>query len=343
MRSKFTLLTLFVLFIISILPSMAQEVEYTVLVDGLNNPRGLNFDADGVLYVAEAGLGGDIDVDGPFGPTTFGFSAGISAVVDGEVSKVISYLPSMSMNEEIVGAMDVLPTADRLWVVMGHEIGGITLAGTVVNYDRVSLRPSQIFDVFGYEHANDPDGTGELLSNVTSIALAPDEMSALIVDASGNTLYRASADGALDVVTSWENNPVPTSVTFNSDGSQYAVGFLMGFPFPTGAARVELYDSATDELITTYEGLTTITDVLFDVNDFLLVVSYGEFSGETFSWIPNSGSVTVILPDGSFVSGVTGLNFPYSIAQNPVDDMYAVSVNSVGEAGSGIIITFSAP
>src|SRR5688572_7826801 len=36
----------------------------SVIATGLNNPRGLNFGADGALYVAEAGSGGA----GPCGP-----------------------------------------------------------------------------------------------------------------------------------------------------------------------------------------------------------------------------------------------------------------------------------
>ena len=37
----------------------AQTVSTSVVASGLNNPRGLNFSADGSLYVAEAGKGGD--------------------------------------------------------------------------------------------------------------------------------------------------------------------------------------------------------------------------------------------------------------------------------------------
>ncbi|MDX2078504.1 MAG: ScyD/ScyE family protein [bacterium] len=346
MRTKLTLMALFAL-LIGILPSMAQdEVPYEVLVEGLNNPRGVNFSPDGVLYVAEAGIGGDIDFpEGPFGPAMLGFTGRVSAVVDGVSSTVIDYLPSVNPGgapdapAEILGTMDIIATDDQLWTVMGHELKGVTLAGTVVGYDRVSLRPFQVLDIYGYEHAADPDGTGELLSNVVGMAVAPDGSNALIVDASGNTLYRTTFNGTFAVVKSWENNPVPTSVAFSPDGTQYAVGFLISFPFPTGASRIELYDAATDELIFTAEGLTAITDVVYGTDGTLLAVSYGEFSGETFSWIPNSGSVIAVSPDGVGTL-ITGLQFPYGIAQNPVDGSYAVSVNAVSNPGEGQIITF---
>ena len=38
--------------------SVSANYEATVIAAGLNNPRGLNFDSEGALYVAEAGRGG---------------------------------------------------------------------------------------------------------------------------------------------------------------------------------------------------------------------------------------------------------------------------------------------
>jgi hypothetical protein len=339
MRTRFTLFIVFAMLLMGVLPNLAQETTYTVLVDGLNNPRGINFDSNGALFIAEAGLGGDVDIEGPFGPAKYGNTARVSVVVDGQLSTLIDYLPSMNMGGEVVGAMDVLPEADTLWVVMGHEMKGVTLAGTVVAYNRVSLRPNMIFDPFGYEHRYDPDGTGELLSNSTSIAIAPDGLSALIVDASGNSLYRASVDGALDVVKAWENNPVPTAVAYNADASQYAVSFLTGFPFANGAARIEVYDSTNDQLIMTYEGLSLLTDVMFDDGGVLLAVSYAEFNAQAGGWQANTGSVVAVTPDG-IVPVLTGLNFPYSIAKHPTENWYAVSVNAVSAEGEGAIITF---
>ena len=40
------------------LPTSAQESN--VIVNGLNNPRGLYYDENGVLWIAEAGTGGDL-------------------------------------------------------------------------------------------------------------------------------------------------------------------------------------------------------------------------------------------------------------------------------------------
>ncbi|HRF97612.1 MAG TPA: hypothetical protein PLZ51_20535, partial [Aggregatilineales bacterium] len=64
MRTKMLLLTFLALLTIAIFPNMAQEPSYTVLLDGLNSPRGVNFSPDGVLYVVEAGNGGTASVPG---------------------------------------------------------------------------------------------------------------------------------------------------------------------------------------------------------------------------------------------------------------------------------------
>src|SRR5688572_2737568 len=50
------------------------------LVTGLDHPRNFSFGADGTLYIAEVGLGGDVTIDTPEGPGTFGMSSEITIV-----------------------------------------------------------------------------------------------------------------------------------------------------------------------------------------------------------------------------------------------------------------------
>ena len=54
------------------------ESSVTVVADGLNNPRGLDFAPNGALYVAEAGIGaGDGDAGSALG---IGFSGSITEI-----------------------------------------------------------------------------------------------------------------------------------------------------------------------------------------------------------------------------------------------------------------------
>ncbi len=79
-----------------------QTATMTVVADGLANPRGITFDANGDLYVAEAGSGGDgVCVEGPEGTICFGNSGAVTKVTMDESrsavaqSQVVTGLPSL--------------------------------------------------------------------------------------------------------------------------------------------------------------------------------------------------------------------------------------------------------
>src|SRR5437763_14497808 len=91
-----------------LLGALAQaQATYSVFAGGLENPRGLAFSPEGVLYVAEAGTGGSLSttrpqcmqVPFPVGPYTGGFTSRISKInADGSRTTVADGLPSDQPN-----------------------------------------------------------------------------------------------------------------------------------------------------------------------------------------------------------------------------------------------------
>jgi len=77
-------------------PFPPPSANVTVFAEGLDNPRGLEFGPDGLLYVAEGGQGGTTSTEGqcdqvvpPVGPYTGGDNARISALdADGQRTTV---------------------------------------------------------------------------------------------------------------------------------------------------------------------------------------------------------------------------------------------------------------
>lgn len=102
----------------------AMPATVEVIAIGLNNPRGLNFDRDGNLYVAEAGNGGTIPcgtgAEPPFPPFFYGPSGSITKidVEDNTYERVITGLPSRSA----VGGDGALGPHDIVWPSRGEAL-----------------------------------------------------------------------------------------------------------------------------------------------------------------------------------------------------------------------------
>lgn len=88
----------------------AASAPFTVIAEGLDNPRGLAFGADGALYVAEAGRGGTGPcITGPEGDQNcFGLTGAVTRIKDGQQSRSLTGLPSLaSPDGSAIGPSDV--------------------------------------------------------------------------------------------------------------------------------------------------------------------------------------------------------------------------------------------
>jgi hypothetical protein len=321
----FVILLIFAFSIIGVYAASAQTGAGSPapVVTGLNFPRHVTFDAGGNLYIAESGTGGNFDVQGPFGPAKAGGSASVRfASSDGSESDFLLGLPSIdALNGEVLGASKVIVTDDSIWLLLAQGSRDNPFSYSLLELSTENKRILQQIDLYSYEVENNPDGA-EIDSNPVDFVMNSDG-SIYIADAGANTIYHWTEEDGLSVFVTWEANPVPSSVEVGSDGSVY-VGFLTGFPFPTGGAAVEQYDEE-GELVETYEGFTGIVDLLF-ANDTLYAVEIGRF-GET-GWAPNSGRIVDVFSDDAYFED---LNFPYGLDVNSEGNLFV----SVGAAYSG--------
>lgn len=319
----------------------AQDAE--ALAAGLNSPRQIFIDADGAVYVAEAGIGGDLEGEGSFGPLKFGTTGQISVVSpEGEQSVAIPGLVSTDTGfGQIHGAHAIIVTEDSYWVAVGDgPIKGLEegqhVSG-VIQYAKDGMAMEQFIDIGAWETENNPDGTQELVSNPVDLALTEDG-TLLIVDASGNSLLSWTAEDGLAAVAVWapgdaESQSVPTSVAVGPEGDIY-VGFLGGFPF-TGA-RIEVW-GADGELKTTYDkGLNLVTDIAVAEDGSLYAVQMASGFGDT-GFTPDSGSVVKVTEAG--VEAVAeNLSSPYGLVIDGEGNFWVSTNGAGGEAGSGEVV-----
>lgn len=320
-------------------PAIAQG-DHDVVASDLNAPRALFYDAEGTLYIVEAGSGGPTatGVIGPDGSeTTSGATGRVTTIAaDGTPGIFLNDLPSVgNPSGEYLGVHQIYVNEESVWLLFN---GGPTyqpLFFSLIELGRPNLRIQQAVDFFSYELENNPDGN-EIDSNPTDFAVGEDG-TIYIIDAGGNTLYTWTAEDGLDELIVWENNEVPTGLEIGPDGNLY-VTFLTAFPFAEGTAMIQVYDTDGD-LETEYTGLTMAVDVKVTEDGSIYAVEFARFDLAAASeggspWVANSGRIVQVSAEG--VTPVAeGLNFPYALLQDP-DGNWLVTVNSAfSEVGSG--------
>jgi hypothetical protein len=312
------------------------------VASGLNNPRHIFFGSDGTLYIAEAGVGGDMDSQGPFGPVKAGTTAQVSAVApDGTQSVVVPELVSMDAGfGQIEGVTSVTVTDTSYWLTLGMGTQEPLVEGaqveSVVEIDKATGEVLQTIDLRTFETDNNPDEAREVVSNPADLAVGADG-ALYIADASGNSLLKWTEADGLTLFAAWpaSDDPdipqsVPTSVAVGPDGDIY-VGFLSGFPFPVEGARIERL-APDGSLKETYEDLTYVTDILVTAEGTVYAVEMAGGYGDV-GFNPDSGRVVKIV-DGEIGVVRDGLNYPYGIAQDAEGNLF-VTVNSAFVAPGG--------
>ena len=325
----------------------------TVVMSGLDSPRGLAFDPRGALYVAEAGRGGGVGAPSVIqrgSPFYYGATGAVTRLWHGEQERVATGLPSLAManGSRAEGPSDIsFQGVGSGYVAIGLE-GNPNLReqlGEVgAGFGRlVRMTPdgscASAADLAGYEATVNPDGR-QLDSDPYSVLAEPGHQ--IVVDAGGNSLLRVEANGDIStfavlptLATSTSGDAVPTCVTRGPDGAYY-VGILTGLPFANGAARI--YRVVPGEAPTEFRtGFKAIIDIDFDTAGNLYVLQHS--SGATGLTLP--GSLLRVDPDGTRTTVLAGLTNPTSVVVGPDHDLY---ISEFGlSPGGGRVLRVAAP
>ncbi len=194
----------------------ATAASISVVADGLDNVRGLNFAPDGSLYITESGIGGDGRcIPGPSLEgllSCAGNSGAVTRIKDGKQERILTGLPSIALRpngDTGEGPQDIqFDAAGNPYLLMGY--GGNP---TIQDFGENSPSWGQLYKVdFGkgsltsianlpkYELANNSDGeavldvSGEIASNPYAFTIK--DNTAYIVDAAANNIMRVGLDGS---------------------------------------------------------------------------------------------------------------------------------------------------
>ena len=326
----------------------AADGHLTVIASGLDNPRGLDVGANGAVYVAEAGRGGDGPcIQGAEGEVCYGPTGAITRIYDGHQERILEGLPSLALDGGLnaLGPHDIAVSSPyRAHVAIGlggdpavlndpDGLGSLRASfGQVVQarFDLGDWRNAA--NIAAYEATANPDGAAPDTNPFGITAVGNGHA---VTDAGGNTLLAVNR-GNVSTIAVFPNRlvdappflglppgtqipmqAVPTRVVTGPDGAFY-VSQLTGFPFPFGGAYVFRVVPGEDPTVYA-DGFTNIIDLAFDSDGNLYVLEIATnslLSGDPTGalWRVNTdGSRDLVASEGLITPGGLAIGYDGSI------------------------------
>lgn len=317
----------------------------SIVMSGLENPRGLAFAPDGSLHVVEAGRGGTTCALHRNQRMCFGLTGALTRLRDGAQERVAVGFPSyISPGGEVTGAHDVsFLGLGGAYVTVGYggdpDQRGVfgphgQLLGTLLHV-AASGQWRPVADVAAHERRENPAGD-RIDANPYGLLAEPGAR--LVCDAGANALIEVGANGDTTTVATFPSRPsrstdaVPTAVVKGPDGAYY-VSELTGVPFAAGAASVYRVVHGEPAQIHV-AGLKTVIDLEFGLDGSLYVLQYA--TGPVFFAGP--GEIVRIAPNGDRTVVITNLQAPTSLVVGPDGALYVT--NRGTSIGAGEVLRF---
>jgi hypothetical protein len=314
----------------------------SVVLEGLTNPRGFTWGADGTIYMALAGHGGTTsatEAGAPF-PLLLGTTASVIAITTGCPRTVVDGLPSYLWTDKgwVWGAMDVAILDGKLYVLSGGGELGIDqpIEGNGIFRINDDGTRTMIADLSTWLTAHPPafvppdyDPNGSLFD------LEAGNGALWASEAVGGRVLKIDLDGTITLFADLSaQHPVPTGIALAPDGGVY-VGFETAAPFTDGQSRV-VHIAADGTQTDVMTGLTMVTDITTGADGSLYVLEMSTGNGETEPFVRSaSGRLLHQLPDGTAETIADHLDFPVDLGLAPSGTLYVTGPAFGADDGEG--------
>ena len=329
----------------------------SIYATDLQNPRGLEFGPDGLLYVAEGGTGGANSTKGsceqvriPVGPYLGSRTGGrISRISRGGVrTTVTDQLPSSSANEiiggDVEGVSDIAFIDGAMYAMIagGGCSHGVSQAPSPRPNGVVRVRSdgswSYVADLSAWSlnHAVAQPEEDDYEPDDTPYSMIAVRGALYAVEPNHGELLRITTSGVvsrvLDISAS-QGHVVPTALAYHGN---FFVGNLHPFPNPGGASNIwKITPSGQISLKAT--GLNMVLGLVFDEDARMYVLEMT--AGAPFP-TPGLGRVVRVDPSGLKTVIASGLSFPTGMTMGPDGNLYVSNLgfSPKSTAGGGQVL-----
>jgi hypothetical protein len=303
------------------------QPQVTVAVEGLVHPLGLAVLPNGGLLIAEEGTGEN------------DLSAGVSLLTaDGELGRFISGLPSSRDSGDLSGVpfVAVSPDNDRIYLSYFNAGGLLTVT---IDPERPLTLPETPYGPDDLELTMTPFNEVRL-SNAFAVTFDREGVP-VVSDATENGVAKKTADGRTRFIHRFSElhdpanehitvDPVPTGIT--RVGAEYYVTLFGGCPYPAESGRLVAIDESRNERIV-IDRLNMPIDVAQGPDGTIWVLEFARFSEGTScfdgtGYLPNTGRLSRLLPDGSLSLVLDELSFPSAVLPLPDGSLYVSEIFS---------------
>ncbi len=319
---------------------------YEIVLDGLNEPRGVWILTDGTLCVAEAGsLAEGQEVRE--GPTANRADTGSVSCVDaaGASERIIEHLPYVLYNVTGVttGPADVAEMDGELYLLTGEGEGH--LARKLVRITDHTTPPEVVADFWEFAVATaQPNLLDEvnIISNPFAMIPDPGNRQMLVTDGATGHVMAAGLDGDIVLFSDVPGHEVLTGIARGRDGLVYVASFSQ-LPHVTGdGAILRLFPDGSSVVVA--DNLTTPIDLAFDKSGRLYVLEFIDDTGSSDPYRGRVGRLLRLDPHGdgwaSSVVLVQNLPFPTALLIDGHDRIYISVHGAFSGLNTGLVLRF---
>jgi sugar lactone lactonase YvrE len=289
---------------------------------GLNQPRGMAFDAAGNLLVAEAGALDPAQRSGSQ-PETNHSSRVVRIDPQGRPTTVVDGLPyTRYITSGDVGAADVAVLGDVLYVLTGEGYDD-RLSRSVLRIAPGTV-PQPVVNLLDFATATLPleyqMSTGSAPSNPYAMVAAPDGHALYITDGASGRVLRVALDGTVELFAELPDMPPLAGLAFGPDQKLYVAMFSV-LPHTPGSGAIWAADTS-GTLTLAVQGLTMPIDVGFDAAGTMYVLEFSTDPRPAQPYTAGHGRLLRIERDGTRTIVLDRLNYPTAMVFAPTGDLY---------------------